>query len=77
MRYKLSDTASAINPQQLLLLDCNCCCGDCHYALIALKFAATRMTAIIAVTVRGLTKVGNIIAHYDDNPMTVGKREKF
>ncbi len=74
---KLSEFASAINSQPLLL-DCNCCCGDCHCALIALKLAATRMTAIIVVVVVSVrARVGNFINHEDDNPMTVGRKEKF
>ncbi len=72
----LSEFASAIN-SQLLLLDCNCCCGDCHCALIALKLVATRMTAIIVVAASVRARVGNFIYHEDDNPMTVGKKEKF
>jgi hypothetical protein len=51
MCSKRSDIASAINPQSLLL-DCNCFCGDCHYALTALKLAATRMTAIFVVAIQ-------------------------
>lgn len=66
MQYKLFEFASAINPQPSLL-DCNCCCGDCHYALIAAKLAAIRMTAIIVVAVS--VRVGNIIDQEDNNPL--------